>query len=126
MRTRSFRFFKPTRETREMSVLAEIGRDPAVSQRALARAAGVSATMINAYIDGLVGLGYLDVTGETNRTYRYHLTPAGAARRDELVGEVSREVEALCARVRQELASYAPGPVLNGGREVGSEGVEAA
>ena len=108
MRTHSFRFFKPTREIREMLVLAEIGRDAAVSQRELARVAGVSATMINAYIDGLVGQGFVDVSGETNRTYRYHLTPAGAARRDGLVGEVSGELETLCARVRQELARCAP------------------
>jgi DNA-binding MarR family transcriptional regulator len=111
MRAHSFRFFKPTREIREMLVLAEIGRDSAVSQRALARTAGVSATMINAYIDGLVGLGYVDVSGETNRTYRYHLTPAGAARRDELTGAVSAELDTLCARVRQELARCAPEPV---------------
>ena len=110
MRSESFRYFKPTRETREMSVLAEIGRDAAVSQRALARVAGVSATMVNAYIDGLLGSGYVDVTGETNRTYRYHLTAAGAARRDQLLGEVVREVEALAAHVKQEFAAYAPAP----------------
>jgi DNA-binding MarR family transcriptional regulator len=112
MRADSFRYFKPTRETREMSVLAEIGRDAAVSQRALARAAGVSATMINAYIDGLVSLGLVEVSGETNRTYRYHLTAPGAARRDQLLGEVAREAEALALRVKQELAAYAPAPAV--------------
>jgi DNA-binding MarR family transcriptional regulator len=120
MRVDSFRYFRPTRDVRVMAVLAEIGRDPSVSQRALARAAGVSATMINAYIDGLVSLGLVDVTGRTNRTYRYHLTGAGAARRDALVEEISREVEALHARVKQELSAYAPAP------PPAAPGVEAA
>ncbi len=110
MRSESFRFFRPTREVREMAVLAEIGRHPAVSQRGLARVAGVSATMVNAYIDGLVGMGFVEVTGETNRSYRYLLTAEGARRRDELAEGVSLELEALCARVRQELASYVPAP----------------
>ena len=42
---------------RDDGVLAEIGTNDAVSQRGLAKAAGVSATMINAYIDDLVARG---------------------------------------------------------------------
>lgn len=97
------RFFRPTREYREMSVLREIARDERASQRRLARAAGVSAAMVNAYIDDLVSRGLLVVTGLTNRTYRYHLTLEGHARRDRLLGELAAEMEQLVARVRREL-----------------------
>ena len=103
MLTDAFQLLKPTRDCREMWVLAEIGRSEMVSQRGLARAAGVSATMINAYIDDLMSRGFIDVTGETNRTYRYFLTETGKARREELFGMLSREVFELYARLKSEL-----------------------
>ena len=93
----AFRFFRPTRDAREMAVLAEIEKNSKISQRGLARAAGVSATMVNAYIDDLLGRGLLTVTGETNRTYRYFLTPEGAARRAELAGAFASELAVLAA-----------------------------
>jgi DNA-binding MarR family transcriptional regulator len=103
MLTQSLNYIRASKEYREMEVLAEIGRRAKVSQRSLARVAGVSATMVNAYIDDLVGRGLLDVTGDTNRTYRYRLTPAGESRRDEIFFEVAREVFQLYSRVREEM-----------------------
>ncbi len=93
----AFRFFRPTRDAREMAVLAEIEKNAKISQRGLARAAGVSATMVNAYIDDLLSRGLLSVTGETNRSYRYHLTTEGATRRAELSGAFARELSVLAA-----------------------------
>ena len=103
MLTGSFQLLKPSRECREMAVLAEIGKGEAVSQRSLARAAGVSATMINAYIDDLVGRGLIEVTGDTNRTYRYHLTEAGRTRHEEIFRQLVREVFELYGRLKREL-----------------------
>ena len=103
MLTGSFQLLKPSRECREMAVLAEIGKSAAVSQRGLARAAGVSPTMINAYIDDLVGRGLIEVTGDTNRTYRYHLTEAGRARHEEVFRQLQLEVFELYAQLKHEL-----------------------
>src|SRR5262245_15045207 len=99
----TFQLLRLSRECREMAVLAEIGKGDAVSQRSLARAAGVSATMINAYVDDLVGRGLLDVTGDTNRTYRYHLTEAGRQRHQEIFRQLVREVFELYGRLKHEL-----------------------
>jgi DNA-binding MarR family transcriptional regulator len=99
MLTGFFRMIKPSREVRQMAVLAEIARNSGVSQRGLARVAGVSATMVNAYIDDLLSRGLLDVTGETNRTYRYYITPAGRSHRQDLFREFSREVFELHERL---------------------------
>ena len=107
MLTGSFQLLKPSRECREMAVLAEIGKSNAVSQRSLARAAGVSPTMINAYVDDLVGRGLLDVTGDTNRTYRYHLTETGRVRRLEIFRQLSGEIFELYAQLKHELKSAA-------------------
>ena len=99
----SFQLIKPSRECREMAVLAEIGKSDAVSQRGLAKAAGVSATMINAYIDDLVARGLLDVTGDTNRTYQYRLTETGRLRHEEIFRELCREVFELHAQLKHRL-----------------------
>jgi DNA-binding MarR family transcriptional regulator len=96
------RFIRPSREYREMALLYEIGKGAPISQRGLARIAQVSATMVNAYVDDLVSRGLLDVSGDTNRTYSYRLTPAGAQRSDELFFQVSREVVEVHARVKAE------------------------
>ena len=101
----TFQLFKPSRECREMAVLAEISKSDSVSQRGLARAAGVSATMINAYIDQLVGRGLIEVTGETNRSYKYHLTEAGAVLHRETFRQLAREIFELYARLQRELRS---------------------
>ncbi len=93
----SFKFLQPTPAWRQMRILDEIGRNPRVSQRALGRAAGLSAAMVNAYVDDLVGRGLVEVVGDTNRTYRYYLTPEGCRRRDGLRAELAAEVEALRA-----------------------------
>jgi len=103
MLTNALNYIRPSKEYREMEVLAEVGRNARTSQRSLARAAGVSATMVNAYVDDLVSRGLLDVTGETNRTYRYRLTPEGEARRDQIFFEISREIFQLYGRVREEM-----------------------
>ena len=101
---RSLRFHRPSPEVRELAILAGIGKNPAVSQRALARSAGLSPTMVNAYVDALVGRGLIEVTGETNRTYRYHLTPEGRARQEELESLASREAVEVFRRTRDQFA----------------------
>ena len=68
--------------------------------------------MINAYVDDLVGRGLLEVTGDTNRTYRYHLTEAGRALHEEIFRRLSREVFELYAQLKHELraATAEPAP----------------
>jgi len=103
MVTGTFQLLRLSRECREMAVLAEVGKSEAVSQRSLARAAGVSATMINAYVDDLVGRGLLEVTGDTNRTYRYHLTESGRLRHEEIFRQLVREVYELYFQLKHEM-----------------------
>ena len=99
-----FEMFRPSKEYRELAVLREINRSSVVSQRGLARAAGVSATMINAYVDDLVGRGLLDVSGDTNRSYRYFLTDAGRAREVDLVQILRQELFEIQSALRHELS----------------------
>jgi DNA-binding MarR family transcriptional regulator len=101
MQMPGYRFILPTREYRELTVLKEVARNPRATQRSMAAAAGVSAAMVNAYVDDLVTRGLLGVSGDTNRTYRYVLTGAGSARCEALLQELLDEAEDLCARLRE-------------------------
>jgi DNA-binding MarR family transcriptional regulator len=94
--------FRPSPEYRELAILTEIGRNSAVSQRALARAATVSPTMANAYVDRLVGRGFVEVSGDTNRTYRYALTEEGRRRREELLRRVWLDAVAFYGHAKRE------------------------
>ena len=105
MLTETFEFVKPSREVRELAILTEIGKNSACSQRSLARVARVSATMVNAYVDSLVGRGDVEVTGKTNRSYRYLLTGVGKNRRDDLLFRISREVIRLYGRMKREFGT---------------------
>jgi len=118
MLTRSFQFIRPSREYRELAILTELGKGSQVSQRALARVAIVSPTMVNAYVDSLVASGLVEVTGETNRTYRYHVTPAGRFRRDELFFQVTREVIQFYGRTKEEFVRRLEEHYVSGVRRV--------
>ena len=101
---RALKLLKPSPEVRELAILSGIEKNPAASQRALARSAAVSPTMVNAYVDALVGDGKVEVTGDTNRTYRYYLTPAGRARREELSALASHEALEVFRGARDEFS----------------------
>ncbi len=109
MLTGLLRLLRPSRELRQLLLLDEIGSGRPVSQRSLARRAGISCAMANAYVDALVGRGLLEVTGETNRSYRYRLTNAGHARRDELFLKLTLETSRLARRVEEEARRFLRG-----------------
>lgn len=111
MDLRALQFVRPARPYRELAILTEIGAHPSVSQRSLARAAAVSATLVNAYIDSLVERGWVEVSGETNRTYRYALTPEGTARRDELARDAAREIARFYECMKEEFRLLSEPPV---------------
>ena len=49
------------------------------------------------------------MTGDTNRTYRYHLTEAGRARHEEIFRQLTREVFELYAQLKHALREAAEG-----------------
>ncbi len=95
-------FFKPTRALRELNLLTAIDGDPAISQRVLARRAGMSPTMANTYVADFETRGLVRVSGETNRTTRYALTEAGLRLKRELIFASSREVIRFYGQVKAE------------------------
>jgi predicted transcriptional regulator len=92
--------FKPTLRYHHLLVLREIRRDPKASQRSLARAAGVSAAMVNFYLAQFFHGKAVATTGKTNRTTRYELTPRGELYLAAFENELAEDLRILAAAAR--------------------------
>lgn len=77
------RYLHPTAELRKLWLLAEVHRDPGVSQQELAVRLGVTPAMVNAYIAELAEKGLLVKSGPTPRRMEYRITPEGVRVKDE-------------------------------------------
>ncbi len=73
----SSEFLAPTKRFRLLSVLLAIHDSSQIGQHKIARIAHLSSSMVNNYIKELHERRLIKVTGRTNRTQRYYLTPSG-------------------------------------------------
>lgn len=73
----SSEFLAPTKRFRRLSVLLAIHDSSQISQHKIARIAHLSSSMVNNYIKELQERRLIKITGRTNRTQRYYLTPSG-------------------------------------------------
>lgn len=77
------RYLQPTAELRKLWLLAEIQRDPHITQQQLAARLGVAPSMVNGYIDELAAKGHLVKAGSSPRRMEYRITEEGARVKDE-------------------------------------------
>ena len=73
----SSEFLAPTKRFRRLSVLLAIHDSSQISQHKIARIAHLSSSMVNNYIKELHEKRLIKITGRTNRTQKYYLTPSG-------------------------------------------------
>lgn len=98
------KFLTPTKRFRRLSVLLAIHDSSRISQHAIARITHLSSSMVNNYIKELQEKELIKVTGNTNRTHRYHLTFSGL---DVLMSSLlsySSEIIQLYGGAKRELA----------------------
>lgn len=94
------RMFAPTTLHRHLLMLRDIWAYPKTTQRSLARAAGVSPTMVNFYLQDLTREKWVHVTGPTNRSFRYTLTPRGELMLADLENALAYDLRTLAASRR--------------------------
>jgi predicted transcriptional regulator len=105
MIAKALRFLRPSRQMREFYILRAIENNPNASQRNIARDAMVSSTMVNNYLGEMVSREWVDIAGDTNRSYEYRITDRGRARKSDLLFEISREVVQMYGLIKQDFAS---------------------
>ena len=80
-----------------------IHQNPKASQHQIGKLTGLSSAMVNKYIRELHQNGSINVSGETNRTQKYHLTPLGHEKLQSLLRRYSTEINKLHANAQGEL-----------------------
>lgn len=97
-------YLTPTKKFRRLSILLAIHDSPETSQHKMAEMTHLSSSMVNNYVKKLQKEGLITVSGDTNRTQRYHLTVSG---RDMLISSLlsySSEIIRLYGVAKHELA----------------------
>jgi DNA-binding MarR family transcriptional regulator len=97
-------FHMPAIKLRRLSVLMAIHHSPRLSQHQMARITQLSSSMVNNYIKKLEREGLIQVTGKTNRTQGYHLTPEGQRRLISMILEYSSEMIQLYGAAKRQVA----------------------
>ena len=105
MIAKELRFLRPSRELREFYILRSVENNPNASQRRIARDAMVSSTMVNNYLGEMVDRRWIDITGDTNRSYEYRITDAGRGRKSDLLFQISKEVVQMYALMKQDFTA---------------------
>jgi DNA-binding MarR family transcriptional regulator len=89
---------------RRLSVLLAIHNSPRLSQHKIAQMTNLSSSMVNNYMKRLQQEGLVRMTGKTNRTQRYHLTPHGQKELFALILKYSAEVIQLYSAAKRQVA----------------------
>jgi DNA-binding MarR family transcriptional regulator len=97
-------FLTPSKKYRRLSVLLAIHNTPRISQHRMADVTHLSSSMVNNYIKELHKKNLITITGKTNRTRRYHVTPAGRQELISLLLSYSSEIIQLYTEAKRELA----------------------
>jgi predicted transcriptional regulator len=102
-------YLNPTKRSRRLSVLMSIRNEPSASQHKIAKCANLSSSMVNNYIKCLKAEGVITVSGKTNRTQSYHLTPDGQNELRESLLAYSSEIVQLYSAVKCEVTQIMDG-----------------
>ncbi|UCF62468.1 MAG: winged helix-turn-helix transcriptional regulator [Anaerolineaceae bacterium] len=90
------------RDTRDLTLLEEIERDPDTSQITLATRLGVAVGTVNWHLKRLVAKGYVKVKRAERKKLRYIITPEGIALRARLTVAYVENQMTLYRQVREE------------------------
>ena len=89
-----------------LELLDAVERDPAVTQRSVARELGIALGLANAYLKRCVRKGLIKVSTTPPRRYAYYLTPQGFAEKSQLTARYLaksfsffRQARAQCAEL---------------------------
>ncbi|RPI78477.1 MAG: winged helix-turn-helix transcriptional regulator [Desulfobacteraceae bacterium] len=98
------KFLLPNKLYRRLSVLLAIRNKTRISQHQIAKLTHLSSSMVNNYMKELQGKKWITMSGKTNRTQSYHLTPGGQAELISLLLHYSSDIIQLYAAAKREVA----------------------
>lgn len=97
------------RETSDDAIMLElldaVERDPAVTQRSVARELNIALGLANAYLKRCVRKGLIKVSTTPARRYAYYLTPQGFAEKSQLTARYLADSFSFFRRARAQCAA---------------------
>jgi DNA-binding MarR family transcriptional regulator len=87
-----------------LELLDAVERDPAVTQRSVARDLGIALGLANAYLKRCVRKGLIKVSTTPARRYAYYLTPQGFAEKSQLTARYLANSFSFFRRARVQCA----------------------
>lgn len=128
---------------RELQLLAEVDRDPQVTQRQLAKRAGIALGLTNVMLRNLAQKGYVRATKAGWKSWLYNLTPDGFSHKvrltiayvqrvlqhyQKVMQTLAEQLEPLALNAESRVAIYGTGEfaklVFLGLREIGIEEID--
>jgi DNA-binding MarR family transcriptional regulator len=103
---------EPSNDAIVLGVLDAVERNPAVTQRSVARELGIALGLVNAYLHRCLSKGLIKIGQVPPRRYSYYLTPRGMTEKSRLTATYLmdsfaffREARAQCNELFQGLAA---------------------
>jgi DNA-binding MarR family transcriptional regulator len=103
---------EPSNDAIVLGVLDAVERNPAVTQRSVARELGIALGLVNAYLNRCLSKGLIKIGQVPPRRYAYYLTPRGMSEKSRLTATYLmesfaffREARMQCNEVFQALAA---------------------
>jgi predicted transcriptional regulator len=97
------KFLTPSKELRRLSILSAICNDSKISQHKIGTASNLSSSMVNNYIKEFLENELITVSGETNRTQRYHLTNKGRKDLKAFLESYSAEINGIYENAQESI-----------------------
>lgn len=101
-----------------LALLDAVERDPAVTQRSVARELGIALGLANAYLRRCIRKGLIKVGQVPPRRYAYYLTPQGFSEKSRLTAEYLAHSFSFFRRARAQCGSLFGDAVARGHRRV--------
>jgi DNA-binding MarR family transcriptional regulator len=102
----------PSNDAIVLGVLDAVERNPAATQRSVARELGIALGLVNAYLNRCLSKGLIKIGQVPPRRYAYYLTPRGMTEKSRLTATYLmdsfaffREARTQCNALFQELAA---------------------
>jgi DNA-binding MarR family transcriptional regulator len=101
-----------------LALLDAVERDPAVTQRSVARELGIALGLANAYLRRCIRKGLIKVGQVPPRRYAYYLTPQGFSEKSRLTAEYLAHSFSFFRRARAQCGNLFSEAVARGHRRV--------
>src|SRR5215470_9047637 len=105
-----------------LGVLDAVERDPALTQRSVARELGIALGLVNTYLRRCVRKGLIKVSQVPRRRYAYYLTPQGFAEKSRLTATYLSQSFSFFRRARGECAELFAAAQTRGHRRLALAG----